>query len=62
MGQKKLIRFAAIAGYPHVLQYPTGMKGQWNIFYKNDNPRPFRKGIRNTPRSRGDASEMLRPC
>lgn len=38
MGQKKLIRFAAIAGYPHVLQYPTGMRGTWNDFYKNANP------------------------
>jgi tRNA (guanine-N7-)-methyltransferase len=38
MGQKKLIRFAAIAGYPHVLQYPTGMKGAWSTFYKNANP------------------------
>jgi tRNA (guanine-N7-)-methyltransferase len=38
VGQKKLIRFAAIAGYPHVLQYPTGMNGQWSTFYKNTNP------------------------
>ena len=38
MGQKKLIRFAAIAGYPHVLQYPTGMMGNWSTVYKNGNP------------------------
>lgn len=38
MGQKKLIRFEAIKSFPNVLQYPQGMKGNWNGFFKNDHP------------------------
>jgi tRNA (guanine-N7-)-methyltransferase len=38
MGQKKLIRFEAIKSFPNVLQYPEGMAGQWNAFFKNDHP------------------------
>lgn len=38
MGQKKLVRFEAILSYPNVLQYPVGMKGQWNDFFKNQHP------------------------
>jgi len=38
MGQKKLIRFAAIAGFPNVLQYPQNTKGTWAGFYQNDHP------------------------
>jgi tRNA (guanine-N7-)-methyltransferase len=38
MGQKKLIRFAEIATFPNVLQYPTGMPGNWKSFFKNSNP------------------------
>lgn len=38
MGHKKLIRFRAIDTYSNVLQYPEGMKGNWNFFFKNDNP------------------------
>ena len=38
MGHKKLIRFRAIDNYSNVLQYPEGMKGKWNTFFKNDNP------------------------
>lgn len=38
MGQKKLIRFAAIETYANVLQYPEGMKGAWGAFFKNDSP------------------------
>lgn len=37
MGQKKLIRFAELENFPNVLQYPTGMKGQWKEFFGNDN-------------------------
>ncbi len=37
MGQKKLIRFAAIKEFPNVLEHPLNMKGQWNQFFKNDN-------------------------
>jgi len=38
MGHKKLIRFQAIDTYSNVLQYPEDMKGNWNSFFKNDNP------------------------
>ena len=38
MGQKKLLRFEAINSFPNVLQYPEGMKGKWNAFFKNLNP------------------------
>lgn len=38
MGQKKLIRFAAIKEYPHVFEYPEGMNGKWNDVFKNNNP------------------------
>ena len=37
MGQKKLIRFSAIKTVSNVLEYPIGMPGQWNIFFKNNN-------------------------
>lgn len=47
MGKNKLQKFADMAGYPHVFEYPYSiaenvpfqMKGQWNKeFFKNDNP------------------------
>lgn len=38
MGQKKLIRFEEIKTFPNVLQYPAGMAGNWNQFWKNNNP------------------------
>lgn len=38
MAQKKLIRFEAIKSFPNVLQYPEGMRGTWNVFFKNNNP------------------------
>jgi len=38
MGHKKLIRFQAIDTYSNVLQYPENMKGNWNTFFKNENP------------------------
>ena len=38
MGQKKLIRFAAIKTFDNVLEYPTGMRGQWQPFFKNTQP------------------------
>ena len=38
MGHKKLIRFEAIKGFSNVLQYPEGMAGKWNSFFKNNNP------------------------
>ena len=38
MGQKKLVRFAEIKVFPNVLQFPEGMPGTWNSFFKNDNP------------------------
>jgi tRNA (guanine-N7-)-methyltransferase len=38
MAQKKLFRFEQIKTFANVLEYPEGMKGQWNIFFKNKNP------------------------
>lgn len=38
MGQKKLIRFEAIKGYPNVLQNPEGMAGNWKNQFGNRNP------------------------
>jgi tRNA (guanine-N7-)-methyltransferase len=38
MGQKKLIRFAEVATFPNVFQYPQGMKGKWAAHFGNDHP------------------------
>ena len=38
MAQKKLIRFTAIKSFKNVLEYPTGMKGEWQTFFENKNP------------------------
>lgn len=38
MGQKKLVRFAAIETYPNVLQYPEDMAGKWKDFFGNAQP------------------------
>lgn len=38
MGQKKLVRFEELKSFPNVLQFPTGMAGNWNLFWKNDQP------------------------
>jgi len=43
MGQKKLIRFAAIQTFPNVLQYPEDMAGQWSGFFskmRQSDPEP----------------------
>lgn len=37
MGQKKLHRFAELETFRNVLQYPTEIKGKWNLFFKNNN-------------------------
>ena len=38
MAHKKLKRFAAIATYPNVFQYPENMQGTWHEVYENKNP------------------------
>ena len=38
MGQKKLIRFEELKTFSNVLQYPDEMAGNWNMFWKNNNP------------------------
>jgi tRNA (guanine-N7-)-methyltransferase len=38
MGQKKLIRFAEIATFQHVLQYPENMPGNWQQHFGNAHP------------------------
>lgn len=37
MAQKKLIRFAEVATFPNVLQYPLDMQGKWHSFFGNNN-------------------------
>lgn len=38
MGQKKLVRFAAIKEFRNVFEYPEGMKGKWQEHFGNKNP------------------------
>lgn len=38
MGQKKLVRFAEVAQFPNVLQYPKDMPGNWKMHFKNEHP------------------------
>ena len=38
MGQKKLLRFAAIKNFPNVLEYPENMQGNWTPHFKNEHP------------------------
>ncbi len=38
MGQKKLKRFNEIKSFPNVMEYPSGMKGEWKSYFKNDHP------------------------
>ena len=38
MGQKKLIRFAAIKTFSNVLEYPENMQGQWGKHFNNLHP------------------------
>jgi tRNA (guanine-N7-)-methyltransferase len=38
MAQKKLQRFADIKTFANVLEYPEGMQGKWQEFFKNNNP------------------------
>jgi len=33
MGQKKLIKFAAIKAYENVLEFPQNMQGKWAAFF-----------------------------
>lgn len=38
MGQKKLIRFAAIKNFSNVLEYPVDIAGAWNTKFENNYP------------------------
>ena len=38
MAQKKLVRFAEVATFPNVPQYPLDMQGKWHSFFQNKNP------------------------
>ncbi|MFM1794136.1 MAG: tRNA ((46)-N7)-methyltransferase TrmB [Bacteroidota bacterium] len=38
MGQKKLKRFAEIATFKNVLEYPTDTAGSWSAHFENNNP------------------------
>ncbi len=53
MGQKKLIKFAAIKEYENVLEYPQDMQGKWTAFFealgKNTSPIDSNKVVTNYP-------------
>ncbi|HEX7844377.1 MAG TPA: tRNA (guanosine(46)-N7)-methyltransferase TrmB [Chitinophagaceae bacterium] len=38
MGQKKLVRFAELETFHHVLQFPRDMPGKWKAFFKDQHP------------------------
>jgi tRNA (guanine-N7-)-methyltransferase len=38
MGQKKLKRFAEIASFSNVLEYPTDIAGKWSAHFNNNHP------------------------
>lgn len=38
MGQKKLKRFAEIAAFSNVFEYPKGTAGNWNTHFNNNHP------------------------
>jgi tRNA (guanine-N7-)-methyltransferase len=38
MGQKKLVRFAAIETFDNVIQYPANMAGKWGSFFEKNQP------------------------
>jgi tRNA (guanine-N7-)-methyltransferase len=38
MGQKKLVRFAAIKEFKNVLEFPEDMAGQWSRFFEHAQP------------------------
>ncbi len=67
MGQKKLIKFAAIKEYENVLEYPQGMPGKWNAFFQElakgtnnislDDLAISQKAINTTP----SAAEITKP-
>lgn len=38
MGQKKLVRFAALKTFANVMEYPEGIKGRWKEHFGNENP------------------------
>lgn len=38
MAHKKLIRFAELETFDNVLQFPGNIKGNWDKFFKNENP------------------------
>jgi tRNA (guanine-N7-)-methyltransferase len=38
MGQKKLERFEELKSFANVLQFPEGIAGKWNDFFRNQNP------------------------
>jgi tRNA (guanine-N7-)-methyltransferase len=64
MGQKKLIKFAAIKEYENVLEYPQDMQGKWNSFFnelvKNTSPIDI-ANLTGSKLTSSDASEHSKP-
>jgi len=38
MGQKKLMRFAELATFNNVLQFPANIQGKWREYFRNNHP------------------------
>ncbi len=64
MGQKKLIKFAAIKEYENVLEYPQDIQGKWAAFFnaleKNTSPIDITK-LTISKLTSSDASELIKP-
>lgn len=64
MGQKKLIKFAAIKEYENVLEYPQDIQGKWAAFFNalENNTRPIEITKLTISKLTGsDASEHIKP-
>ena len=55
MGQKKLIKFAAIKEYENVLEYPQGMPGKWAAYFNELEKGTINIGDRQRGRIRADS-------
>jgi len=61
MGQKKLIKFAAIKQYENVLEYPQGMPGKWNTYFEKLNLGDYPISLDSLENSTNNSSENNSP-
>lgn len=59
MGQKKLIKFAAIKAYENVLEFPQGMPGKWAAFFDELNKDTTAIDIENLPIKDGQVASSV---